>query len=64
MDKQLEAPKKSASWTRVAIFTSLYALLLESVIEWALILYLYGNRHVDLKMAPSLTLVFVAVSEA
>ncbi|KAL5355403.1 hypothetical protein BJX96DRAFT_48422 [Aspergillus floccosus] len=62
MDKQPEPSKKSASWTRVAIFTSLYALLLESVIEWALVLYLYGNRHVDQKMAPSLILVFAASS--
>ena len=54
-------PKKAGSWTKVVIFVSLYVLLLESVIEWALVLYLYGNRLVDSNMAPSLILALVAV---
>lgn len=53
--------KKAGSWTKVVIFVSLYVLLLESVIEWALVLYLYGNRLVDSKMAPSLILALIAV---
>ncbi|KAE8349636.1 hypothetical protein BDV28DRAFT_163446 [Aspergillus coremiiformis] len=51
---------RGGSWTNVVIFISLYVLLLESVIEWALVLYLYGNRHVDTKMTPSLILALVA----
>lgn len=53
--------KKAGSWTKVVIFVSLYVLLLESVIEWALVLYLYGSRLVDSKMAPSLILALIAV---
>ncbi|KAH8430434.1 uncharacterized protein LDX57_008094 [Aspergillus melleus] len=52
--------KKSGSWTKVVIFVSLYVLLLESLIEWALALYLYAYRHVDSKMTPSLILALVA----
>lgn len=62
MVHRLEMPKRRTSWTRVAIFTSLYVLLLESIIEWSLVLCLYGNQQVDTKMAPSLILVFIAVS--
>lgn len=43
------------------IFVSLYVLLLESLIEWAVVLYLYGNKSVDSKMAPSLIFSLVAV---
>jgi hypothetical protein len=53
---------KGGSWTKVAIFISLYFLLLESVIEWALVLYLFVNRQVDTKMTPSLILALTAVS--
>lgn len=58
------ASTRGGSWTKVAIFISLYVLLLESVIEWALVLYLYGNGRVDRKMTPSLILALVAVSES
>ncbi|RAQ52248.1 hypothetical protein AFGD_008587 [Aspergillus flavus] len=51
---------RGGSWTKVVIFISLYVLLLESVIEWALVLYLYGNGRVDRKMTPSLILALVA----
>lgn len=53
--------RKNGSWTKVVIFISLYVLLLESLIEWALVLYLYAYRHVDSKMTPSLILAIVAV---
>ncbi|PLB43151.1 hypothetical protein P170DRAFT_481102 [Aspergillus steynii IBT 23096] len=52
--------RKSGSWTKVVIFISLYVLLLESLIEWALVLYLYADRRVDSKMTPSLILAIVA----
>ncbi|KAE8372527.1 hypothetical protein BDV26DRAFT_297773 [Aspergillus bertholletiae] len=54
------ASARGGSWTKVVIFVSLYVLLLESVIEWALVLYLYGNQRVDRKMTPSLILALVA----
>lgn len=53
--------RRSGSWTKVVIFISLYVLLLESLIEWALVLYLYADRRVDSKMTPSLILAIVAV---
>ncbi|KAL4894581.1 hypothetical protein BDV59DRAFT_207173 [Aspergillus ambiguus] len=62
MDIKKEEPKKSPSWARFAIFTSLHVLLLESVIEWTLVMYLYGNHYVDTKMGPSLIMVFIASS--
>ncbi|KAE8145436.1 hypothetical protein BDV25DRAFT_144660 [Aspergillus avenaceus] len=52
--------KKGGSWTKVVIFISLYILLLESVIEWALVLYLYVDQRVDMKMTPSLILALIA----
>jgi len=54
-------PKKGGAWTRVVIFISLYVLLLESLTEWVLILYLYGIKRVDSKMMPSLILSLIAV---
>ncbi|OGM43583.1 hypothetical protein ABOM_007188 [Aspergillus bombycis] len=54
------ASTRGGSWAKVVIFISLYVLLLESVIEWALVLYLYGNGRVDRKMTPSLILALVA----
>jgi len=54
-------PKKRGAWTRVAIFISLYVLLLESLIEWVLTLYLYGIKRVDSNMMPSLILSLIAV---
>ncbi|KAL4991638.1 hypothetical protein BDW68DRAFT_184801 [Aspergillus falconensis] len=54
------SPKRGGAWTKVAIFVSLYVLLLQSLIEWVLVLYLYGNKHVDSKMAPSLIFALIA----
>lgn len=54
-------PKKRAAWTKVVIFIALYILLLESLIEWVLVFYLYGNKHVDSEMTPSLVLALVSV---
>ena len=53
--------KRGGTWTRAAIFITSYILLLESLIEWVLILYLYGNKRVDSKMSPSLALALTAV---
>ncbi|KAL4915621.1 hypothetical protein BDW62DRAFT_188275 [Aspergillus aurantiobrunneus] len=54
------SPKRGGAWTKVVIFVSLYVLLLESLIEWVVVLYLYGNKYVDSKMAPSLIFVLIA----
>lgn len=54
-------PKRGGTWTRVAIFTTSYILLLGSLIESVLIIYLYGNKRVDSKMSPSLALALAAV---
>ncbi|KAL2825917.1 hypothetical protein BDW59DRAFT_68212 [Aspergillus cavernicola] len=54
MSYQPMSRSRGGAWTKVVIFTSLYVLLLESLIEWVVVLYLYGNKHVDSKMAPSL----------
>ncbi|KAL4936191.1 hypothetical protein BDV06DRAFT_216862 [Aspergillus oleicola] len=60
MSYRAMSPKRGGAWTRVVIFISLYVLLLESLIEWAIVLYLYGNKHVDSKMVPSLMFALVA----
>ncbi|KAL4923725.1 uncharacterized protein BDV17DRAFT_301597 [Aspergillus undulatus] len=52
--------KRGGAWTKVVIFISLYVLMLESLMEWVAVLYLYGNKHVDPKMAPSLIFALVA----
>ncbi|KAL4996319.1 hypothetical protein BDV10DRAFT_196022 [Aspergillus recurvatus] len=54
------SPKRGGAWTKVVIFVSLYVLLLQSLIEWVVVLYLYGNKHVDSKMAPSLIFALIA----
>lgn len=64
MANQQAPRKKGGAWTRVAIFITLYVLLLESLIEWVLVLYLYGNKQVDSKMTPSLVLALIAVCMA
>lgn len=64
MANQPAPRKKGGAWTRVAIFITLYVLLLESLIEWVLVLYLYGNKQVDSKMTPSLVLALIAVCMA
>ncbi|KAF7173735.1 hypothetical protein CNMCM5623_005993 [Aspergillus felis] len=53
-------PQRRGSWTKVVIFVSLYVLLLESLIEWVLAIYLFVNRQVDSKMLPSLVLILLA----
>ncbi|GIK00637.1 hypothetical protein Aspvir_004664 [Aspergillus viridinutans] len=52
--------QRRGSWTKVVIFVSLYVLLLESLIEWVLVIYLFVNRQVDSKMLPSLVLILIA----
>lgn len=54
-------PRKEGSWTKLVIFAALYALLLESVAQWVLVLYLYGKGLVDSKMTVSVVLALVAV---
>lgn len=53
--------RKGGAWTRVVMFISLYVMLLESIIEWVLVVYLYGNKKVGPKMTPSLVLALTAV---
>ncbi|KAJ5794729.1 hypothetical protein N7457_001328 [Penicillium paradoxum] len=53
-------PRKEGTWTKLVIFVALYVLLLESILECVLVLYLYGNGHVDSKMTPSVVLALVA----
>ncbi|KAJ5562519.1 hypothetical protein N7461_001280 [Penicillium sp. DV-2018c] len=53
-------PRKEGTWTKLVIFVALYLLLFESILEWVLVLYLYGNHQVDSKMTPSVVLALVA----
>ncbi|CAG8895669.1 unnamed protein product [Penicillium egyptiacum] len=53
-------PRKEGTWTKLVIFVALYLLLLESILEWVLVLYLYGNGQVDSKMTLSVVLALVA----
>lgn len=43
------------------IFISLYIMLLESLTEWVIVVYLYAIKQVDSKMTPSLVLSLIAV---
>lgn len=54
-------PRKEGTWTKLVIFVSLYCLILESILEWVLVLFLYGNHYVDSKMTLSLVLSLVSV---
>jgi hypothetical protein len=54
-------PRKEGNWTKLVIFIALYVLLVQSILEWVLVLYLYGNGQVDAKMTPSVVLALVAV---
>lgn len=54
-------PRKEGTWTKLVIFVALYCLILESILEWVLVLFLYGNRQVDSKMTLSLVLSLVSV---
>ncbi|KAL4788463.1 hypothetical protein BJX76DRAFT_315771 [Aspergillus varians] len=60
MSYRAMSPKRGGAWTKVVIFISLYILLLQSLIEWVVVLYLYGTKHVDSKMAPSLIFSLIA----
>ncbi|GKZ43210.1 hypothetical protein AbraIFM66951_003764 [Aspergillus brasiliensis] len=60
MFNRSKASPKGGVWTKVVIFISLYLMLLDSFIEWAIVLYLYAIRRVDSKMTPSLILALVA----
>ncbi|KAJ5470618.1 hypothetical protein N7530_007975 [Penicillium desertorum] len=53
-------PRKEGTWTKLVIFVALYLLLLESILEGVLVLYLYGNGQVDSKMTLSVVLALVA----
>lgn len=54
-------PRREGSWTKLVIFIALYVLILQSILEWVLVLYLYGNGQVDSKMTLSVVLALVAV---
>ncbi|KAJ5164939.1 uncharacterized protein N7500_006769 [Penicillium coprophilum] len=61
MASELSAtPRKEGTWTKLVIFVALYMLILESILEWVLVLYLYGNGQVDSKMTLSVVLALVA----
>ncbi|CAG7926548.1 unnamed protein product [Penicillium olsonii] len=53
-------PRREGSWTKLVIFIALYVLILQSILEWVLVLYLYGNGQVDSKMTLSVVLALVA----
>lgn len=53
--------KRGGAWARVMIFISLYIMLLESLTEWVIVVYLYAIKQVDSKMTPSLVLSLIAV---
>lgn len=55
-------PRKEGSWTKLVIFIALYCLVLESILQWVLVLFLYGRHQVDSKMTLSLVLSLVSVS--
>lgn len=54
-------PRKEGTWTKLVIFIALYVLTLESILQWVLVLYLYGNAQVDHKITLSVVLSLVAV---
>ncbi|PYI30830.1 hypothetical protein BP00DRAFT_187648 [Aspergillus indologenus CBS 114.80] len=60
MSNHYVSASAEGAWVKRAIFVSLYALLLESLIEWGIVIYLYVARHVDAKMTPSLILALAA----
>ncbi|KAJ5104706.1 hypothetical protein NUU61_002053 [Penicillium alfredii] len=53
-------PRKEGTWTKLVIFIALYVLILESILQWVLVLYLYGNAQVDHKITLSVVLSLVA----
>jgi len=54
-------PRKEGTWTKLVIFVSLFFLILESVLQLVLVLFLYGKHQVDSKMTLSLVLAMVSV---
>ncbi|KAJ5280252.1 hypothetical protein N7478_005624 [Penicillium angulare] len=54
------APRKEGTWTKLVIFAAIYCLILESLLQMVLVLYLYGNGKVDSKMTASLVLALVS----
>ncbi|KAJ5099588.1 hypothetical protein N7532_006589 [Penicillium argentinense] len=54
------APRKEGTWTKLVIFVALYLLILESMLQLVLVLFLYGNHQVDSKMTVSLVLSLVS----
>ncbi|KAJ5378996.1 hypothetical protein N7509_012115 [Penicillium cosmopolitanum] len=53
-------PRKEGTWTKLVIFVSLFFLILESVLQLVLVLFLYGRHQVDSKMTVSLVLAMVS----
>lgn len=53
-------PRKEGTWTKLVIFVSLFFLILESVLQLVLVLFLYGKHQVDSKMTLSLVLAMVS----
>ncbi|KAJ5647347.1 hypothetical protein N7490_003719 [Penicillium lividum] len=53
-------PRKEGTWTKLVIFAAIYCLILESVLQMVLVLFLYGNATVDSKMTTSLILALVS----
>ncbi|KAJ0415864.1 hypothetical protein BJY00DRAFT_326705 [Aspergillus carlsbadensis] len=60
MPYQSMSSRRGDSWTKVVIFVSLYIMLLQSLIEWVVVVYLYAIKHVDFKMSPSLIFALIA----
>ena len=54
-------PRKEGTWTKLVIFAAIYCLILESTLQLALVLFLYGAGKVDSKMTASLVLALVSV---
>jgi hypothetical protein len=61
MANTIAATRVRRGWIRPVIFVSLYLMLLLSLAECALVLYLYSMGRVDGTMTPSLILGLVAV---
>ncbi|KAJ5894580.1 hypothetical protein N7495_006271, partial [Penicillium taxi] len=54
------APRKEGTWTKLVIFISLYFLILESMLQAVIVLFLYGRHQVDSNMTLSVVLSLVA----
>ncbi|PYH42757.1 uncharacterized protein BP01DRAFT_385205 [Aspergillus saccharolyticus JOP 1030-1] len=60
MSNSYGSASAEGAWMKRAILICLYVLLLESLIEWGIVIYLYVERSVDAEMTPSLILALVA----